>query len=274
MLCLLQREIPLKIVGLGENIKVGETTEVHVMSAIRRGDYPVPGRLNVILLTWAGNQKEDNRSFVCCLTASSRSNHFVQVPAKPLFIDPKKVDMKLHLFSCSLTDDSDNATTQNANNTMTSPEDLRYAAFAEQSCDVSTMTTTAHELAEPPNGGNKYAVCVGFAYGQLDPVKLVEWFEFSRLVGVSVVQVFYHIVSEAAMKVFRYYEKIGFLILSPVTPAARRGKPGMTTPIQISSVQNGAYALRGKEKEKKPYDLHAVSQMFPPMSLKTVPTCI
>ena len=58
MLCLLQREIPLKIVGLGQNIKVGETTEVHVMSAIRRGDYPVPGRLNVILLTWAGKRRK------------------------------------------------------------------------------------------------------------------------------------------------------------------------------------------------------------------------
>lgn len=198
---------------------------MHVMSAIKRGDYPLPGRLNVILLTWTGSRKEDKHSFVCCLTSAPDSHDVIQVPAKLLLADPIKNEIKLHLFGCSLTNQSYDATTLRARGAMSSQAELRYVAFADQSCDVRAMTSTAHELVEPPDGQNKYAVCVGYAYGQLDPAKLVEWFEFSRIVGVSVVQVFYHIVNEEAMKVFRYYEEIGFLILAPVTPAALKGKP-------------------------------------------------
>ena len=224
----MQREIPLKIVGYGENIKVGETTEVHVMSAISRPDYPVSGRLNVILITWAERNK---RGFVCCLTNSRNSTDVVQIPARLLFGDYiEGVPILFHLFSCSLPDDSyDAAAKLNRAQTSGPPQalDLRYVAFAEKSCDVSTMTTTAHEVVEAEGSGDKYAVCVGFAYGQFDLARLVEWFEFSRLVGVSVVQVFYHTVSEEAMKVFRYYERIGFLILAPVTPAALKGKRGI-----------------------------------------------
>ena len=86
------------------------------------------------------------------------------------------------------------------------------------------MTVFAHEIAAPPgNVDDGFAVCLKVAYGELSPHNLVEWFEFAKLVGVTTVHVYYHIVNEAAMTVFRFYEQRGFVQLSPVTPAALKG---------------------------------------------------
>ena len=218
-MCLFQREIPLKIVDRGENIKVGETTEVYVMSAIARGDYPVAGAFNVLLITWVDNAR-DRHSFVCCLTGSPSSRDVVQIQARKLFVDDRpKVYMRYVLFGCSLGNE-----TYSTHVTSASPTSTRstYVAFAEKSCDIN-MTTVAHKITETDNMRNKFAVCVKVAYGELFPQKLVEWFEFAKIVGVSMVQVFYHIVSEDTMAVFRYYEKTGFVILVPITPAAKKG---------------------------------------------------
>jgi len=60
------------------------------------------------------------------------------------------------------------------------------------------------------------AVCVQVAYGHIDPVRLVEWLEFQRILGVSFVGV--HLMedfSNVSRSVFRY--AIGELLSSLVT---------------------------------------------------------
>ena len=48
------------------------------------------------------------------------------------------------------------------------------------------------------------AACVHVAYKHLDPVKLVEWLEFQRLLGISLVGVYLMSnFSESAERVFR-----------------------------------------------------------------------
>nr|KAG5712381.1 hypothetical protein BaRGS_023960 [Batillaria attramentaria] len=59
--------------------------------------------------------------------------------------------------------------------------------------------------------------------GAFNLVLLVEWMEMARIVGVDVVQVFYHILSKRTLDVFLYYESTGFVILSPTTPAVKKG---------------------------------------------------
>ena len=61
-------------------------------------------------------------------------------------------------------------------------------------------------IEEPARPGVKkpLAVCVHVAYKHIDPVKLVEWFEFQRMLGVSLVGVYLMSdFSQSAEQVFR-----------------------------------------------------------------------
>ena len=50
------------------------------------------------------------------------------------------------------------------------------------------------EVQSRPDVKRPLAVCVHVAYKHIDPVRLVEWFEIQRLLGVSLVGV--HIMSD------------------------------------------------------------------------------
>jgi len=57
------------------------------------------------------------------------------------------------------------------------------------------------------------ATCVQVAYERLNPVRLVEWLEFQRLLGVSLVGVYLASdISESAEKVFRHYADVDGLV--------------------------------------------------------------
>ena len=90
---------------------------------------------------------------------------------------------------------------------------LRYGDKWPISLSVVTQTqlqTGTHPSAMPveeqdkPDLKERLAVCVHVAYGYIDPVRLVEWFEFQRILGVSLVGVYLMPdVSESAQRVFR-----------------------------------------------------------------------
>nr|KAG5711296.1 hypothetical protein BaRGS_005993 [Batillaria attramentaria] len=174
----------LRIVRDGENVQVGQL-EVHVMSAIHRRDYPQPDAFNLL----APGLGTENVWAIRHRLGVSAAAH------RPL----SKADVKPSLL----------------------PDPFKFVTFAEDSCDVNT--TLGREIAFPPDGRNKFAACVRPAYGDVDPVRLVEWMEMAKLVGVDVVQVSYHIVSKRTLDVLLYYESTGFVILAPVTPAVRKG---------------------------------------------------
>ncbi|KAK7482528.1 hypothetical protein BaRGS_00026239, partial [Batillaria attramentaria] len=164
--------------------------------------------LQYLMLGWA-DKESSNQSFVCCLGNTVNAGNMIEAEAKLLHFDDRfPSEMHLVLSACTLSNTS-------------SALDLRYVAFAEKSCDVNM--TRGLDITLPKDGTNKIGICAKMAYGDLDPELLVEWFEFAKLVGVDVVQVFYHIVSERAMDVFRYYENTGFVVLLPITLAVKKG---------------------------------------------------
>ncbi|KAK7504789.1 hypothetical protein BaRGS_00003817 [Batillaria attramentaria] len=180
------------------------------MSAVYRHDYPLPGAFNLVLVSWADSDSYQHKTFVCCLTKSRGAGQPVQAPARRLFMNRHPwLSMRLALYGCSVADSTADA--------------FQFVTFAEASCDANT--TLAREIAFPANGSNRFAACVRPVYGDLDPVQLVEWMEMARIVGVDVVQVFYHILSKRTLDVFLYYESTGFVILSPTTPAVKKGYP-------------------------------------------------
>jgi len=61
------------------------------------------------------------------------------------------------------------------------------------------------EVPDRPRRRERLAVCVHAAYGHIDPVRLIEWFEFQRILGVSLVGVYLMSnFSQSAETVFRY----------------------------------------------------------------------
>ena len=66
-------------------------------------------------------------------------------------------------------------------------------------------TSMPVEVPARPAVKKPLAVCVQVAYGHIDPVRLIEWFEFQRMLGVSFVGI--HLMSDfsqSAERVFRY----------------------------------------------------------------------
>lgn len=71
-------------------------------------------------------------------------------------------------------------------------------------------------------------LCYQVAYGDdLDPTKLMEWFEVQRLMGVDNIQLMDLHNPVAIQKVFRYYQDIGLLDLLPYELPGMSGVPGM-----------------------------------------------
>jgi len=58
------------------------------------------------------------------------------------------------------------------------------------------------EVASRPQVKRPLAVCVQVAYGHIDPVRLVEWLEFQRILGVSFVGVHLWKISAMFLAVF------------------------------------------------------------------------
>ena len=57
------------------------------------------------------------------------------------------------------------------------------------------------------------AVCMQIAYEWVEPVRLVEWLEFQRLLGVSLIGVYLASdISSSTEKVLRYYAEVDGLV--------------------------------------------------------------
>ena len=60
-------------------------------------------------------------------------------------------------------------------------------------------------------GNNSIAICSKIIYNHYPPSRLIEWFEFNKLMGVDKVMMFRYNVSKEGDIVLDYYEKTGFL---------------------------------------------------------------
>jgi len=75
------------------------------------------------------------------------------------------------------------------------------------------------EVPTIPGYQKPLAVCVSVAHQPLDPVRLVEWLEFQRLLGASLIGVYLASdVNQQAKNVFRYYADVeGWSIYADLT---------------------------------------------------------
>lgn len=70
------------------------------------------------------------------------------------------------------------------------------------------------KIERPYPGSDFMMVCVPLVYGSFNPSMLVEWFEYLKYFGISMVEIPMWEVSENVSKIFNYYEKEKFLVLS------------------------------------------------------------
>ena len=66
-------------------------------------------------------------------------------------------------------------------------------------------------------------LCPKVLYGNPNPIKLLEWFEYNRIMGVSKVFAYTSELSPDAETVVQYYQKIGFLESYRIHPASSEG---------------------------------------------------
>ncbi|XP_055866962.1 uncharacterized protein LOC106050629 isoform X1 [Biomphalaria glabrata] len=204
----------LKLVGRGENIQAGEQ-QVHITTAVYYKDYPLKPGFNVFLNGWA--RHNDSMDFKCCFFSSlpeadSQGVTVTEVAARMYNVYRQWiVDMQNAEFSCSVPTAA-NATLQ-----------FRYVTFVKLTCRDIKDKVMRIEMPEviPKSVG----VCLKVTYGKVNPEKMVEWFEFMKLMKVTRVFTYYFDVEPEVLRVLQYYNKTGFLDLLLIHPAkSRHGK--------------------------------------------------
>jgi len=85
------------------------------------------------------------------------------------------------------------------------PTSLSVATASQlENLSYSTTTVIPVEVQVRPGHKEALAVCVHVAYGHIEPARLVEWLEFQRILGVSMVGVYLMSnFSQATERVFR-----------------------------------------------------------------------
>ncbi|XP_071153870.1 uncharacterized protein [Mytilus edulis] len=70
---------------------------------------------------------------------------------------------------------------------------------------------------------NKFAICAKIAYNYLNPLYLIEWFEYQKMMTVDTVLMFIQDINQDAYAVLKYYEREGIATLIPY-PSKMPGK--------------------------------------------------
>lgn len=203
------------MVSPGENIQV-EDLQVHITTAVYYEDYPAASGFNLFLNGWA--RHNTSMGFKCCLLRSLPSgaiidDTFTEVKSYIYHIyDQWIVDMQNTEFSCSISKKQ-----------IAGIEDAKfsYVAFAKESC--LNVPSLAMKIIYPQPSLNSVGICLKITYGTLNPENMIEWFEYTRLMGVTKVFTYYFEVDVPTMNVLQYYQSIGFLEMQPIHPAVSKG---------------------------------------------------
>ncbi|CAG2241932.1 unnamed protein product [Mytilus edulis] len=79
-----------------------------------------------------------------------------------------------------------------------------------ESCSISY---NLHPVLYPEIKENGFGICAKIAYNYLNPLHLIEWFEYQKMMGVDMVLISVQSLNKDAYKVLRYYEKEGITTL-------------------------------------------------------------
>lgn len=92
-----------------------------------------------------------------------------------------------------------------------------------ESCNFSLGV---HSVIYPAVKENEFAICTKIAYNYLNPLHLIEWFEYQKMMFVDTVLISLQNINEDAHTVFKYYEREGIAKLIPY-PSKLPGDIGM-----------------------------------------------
>ncbi|CAG2192422.1 unnamed protein product [Mytilus edulis] len=165
---------------------------VHVFSAVAQAKAEMT-HIESIVLNVLDGSKYSNCD--CCIygyqkTTIHRENAFVK---ETFFHNSKKAYMVARQFQCSVK------------HTSFKVVNIQLAGKME-SCNISY---SVHPVLYPEIKENGFGICTKIAYNYINPVYLIEWFEYQKMMGVDMVLISLQSLNEAAYKVLRYYEREG-----------------------------------------------------------------
>ncbi|GFO17677.1 beta-1,4-galactosyltransferase galt-1 [Plakobranchus ocellatus] len=182
--------------------------ELYIYSAIANPHYPVNREVNIVFTVM---DQTRSRSLDCCVLLDNRT----------VFISPASKYFYYRSVNFPVVSDIDEYMHPEAylarQYTCTVPEtghQIHHATLTSSQCSSDPRDyIPVHYPARVPGG---LAICGKVAYGgALDPEKLIEWFEMQRLLGVDKVLIYELNNPENVMRVFKHYQKMGFLDLQP-----------------------------------------------------------
>lgn len=155
---------------------------------------------------WYKNHKSEYR---CCYQYNDNKRKIASMLMKTIWDLTKLKILNAAQFVCPLVlkDDSKVA---NEDNTPT-----HVALTITKSCKDSQGRKIKFMKVErkrkPPQHSNTIAICAKIIYDHYPADRLIEWFEFNKLMGVDKIMMYRYNISKNAQKVLDYYEINGFL---------------------------------------------------------------
>ncbi|KAK0055786.1 anaphase-promoting complex subunit cdh1 [Biomphalaria pfeifferi] len=207
----------LRVVTPGENLRPGEL-EVYLPTAVFYPDFPARNGFNLFMNGWVRHKSD--MSFKCCLLRTLPSGQlngetFTEVQAWNYHeYDQWLVDMQSAEFSCSISRKQIDSI---------GDANFTHVTFAETSCLRAPRDVM--KIIYPPRQGATVGLCLKISYDHIDPQMMVEWFEYQRLMNVTKVFTYTFDLDKPAMRVFEFYQKLGFLEMQSINPAKSKFGP-------------------------------------------------
>ncbi|CAC5362039.1 unnamed protein product [Mytilus coruscus] len=169
---------------------------VHVFSAVAQAKTKLSFIENIVLNVLDGS-KYSNCD--CCIYGYHGTPiHRVNAVVKETYThNSKMADLIARQFQCSV---------QNIGFRMVN---IQLVGKTE-SCSISY---NLHPVLYPEIKENGFGICAKIAYNYLNPLHLIEWFEYQKMMGVDMVLISLQSLNKDAYKVLRYYEREGITTL-------------------------------------------------------------
>ncbi|XP_005107802.1 uncharacterized protein LOC101852723 [Aplysia californica] len=199
-----------KIMPDGEGVWI-DGRHIEVMSAIFNV-HSAEDRPKVMLPSFLKHSVP--RDFVCCIREYPGASKDHQTRAVLEHIDLRFIaDYQSSTFSCLLPGDSGKIFDSSQ------PPKYELITFAPESCGANE--TNPMRIVYPVRRKFEFAVCTKVAYARLEPVHLVEWFEYMQEVGMSKVVTFHNSLQHDTRRVFDHYVSTGLLELIEYYPRSK-----------------------------------------------------
>lgn len=164
--------------------------EVYLYSAVATPNERWDQFTGITINVWDGSQ---NKAFDCCLFSKNSIPEYIitQAYIKNNFgFSPLEASQ----YQCEKIHDIRKFT---------------HVGMVERG-DPCTLYMTKIPVVYPTREIGKMAICAKIAYGSLLPQRLIEWFEYQRLMGVNKVLTMVQYLNDDAYRVLQYYKTIGF----------------------------------------------------------------